>query len=201
MPGTSDLAPCSSAEKVNSARENGFRERPQDVGVRETTPFSSLPVNTFSQKLNFSFLFSDVGGRHMHTSRAQSWSASPPPGCGFTFHWVCPPLQSLCVRLSCIKRVMHCLFTLLSAKMSKMAVIFQFLTFSRLHIHSFLSTQRTRSPRQRWVSAQLCEVNYGARLQLKNLNLKQPGSISVTAELLVCLEQEDYRSQEGKERH
>lgn len=65
------------------------------------------------------------------------------------------------------------------------------------------SGPRTRSPPQLKERAQAFrEVNYGARLQLKkkkkkNLNLTQPSSVSVTAELLLCLEEGRLR-QPGK---
>lgn len=34
---------------------------------------------------------------------------------------------------------------------------------------------------------------------VKNLNLMQPSCVLMSAELLLCLEEEDYSSQEGKE--
>lgn len=53
-----------------SGKRGRAAKTPQNVGVKDwerekkkaTTPFSSVAEKTFSQKLNFSFFFSDVGG-------------------------------------------------------------------------------------------------------------------------------------------
>lgn len=54
----------------------------QDVGVAGEQPQHSPRLCTF--------LFSDVGGGGVLALRGQSCAS--PPGCGFTFHSVCPPL-------------------------------------------------------------------------------------------------------------
>lgn len=67
-------------------------------GKKKVAHLPSTHEEVFSEARLFSFLFFRCGRQRQTRSSRSKSRHTPPPVCGFTFHWLCPPLQSLRVQ-------------------------------------------------------------------------------------------------------
>lgn len=135
----------------------------QKVGVedekkeKKSGPSPLYSRRGFLRSSTFSFLFFRCGRQRQTRSSRSKPRHTPPPVCGFTFHWLCPPLQSPRIHSN---HIVH-IETFTQSNESPSATILppkknpNFEDFRR----ALMGNTRLQGP--------YSQMNYGARLQLK----------------------------------
>lgn len=161
------------------------RESREEKKKKKVAHLPSAHEEVFSEARLFLSCFSDVGGRGRHAARVQSLAA---------LHHLCVVLLSIDSVLRCSHRAFTRIISCISRLESPGATIPP-IQKKTPYFEDFKRALRgntlLRGP------AAYSQMNYGARLQLKDLNPMRR-TVLASAERLLRLEVEDYRSWEGE---